>query len=227
MLSRSSHELKTPLMLIKGYTDLLSLRSEATLQDYELSLVDQIKKGCKRLEILINNILHKIELKSFKGKIEKVSSDLSSLINSCSSELMGFARLRGHELKLNIHDSLITSFDKEQITHVINNILSNAIKYTPPNGVIEISSRIDHGFIIIAISDSGIGFTKDEKKKVFTQFGKIERCGQGFDIIRDSSGFGLYIAKKVIDLHDGKIWLESEGRNKGSTFYFRLPKINN
>ncbi len=70
-----------------------------------------------------------------------------------------------------------------------------------------------------------MGFTYEEKDRIFKQFGKIERYGQGIDILSGGSGLGLYISKKIIELHGGKIWMESEGRNKGSTFYFSLPLI--
>ncbi|MHA2129203.1 MAG: sensor histidine kinase, partial [Promethearchaeota archaeon] len=75
------------------------------------------------------------------------------------------------------------------------------------------------------IKDNGIGLTYEEKGRLFKQFGKIERYGQGLDIIPEGSGLGLYISKKIVELHDGEIWVESEGRNKGSTFFFSLPLI--
>ncbi|MFX1532581.1 MAG: sensor histidine kinase, partial [Promethearchaeota archaeon] len=71
----------------------------------------------------------------------------------------------------------------------------------------------------------GIGFTEEEKNQVFKQFGKIERYGQGWDVAIEGTGLGLYITKKLVELHGGKIWLESEGRNKGSTFSFSIPKL--
>ncbi|MFX0139343.1 MAG: sensor histidine kinase [Candidatus Hodarchaeota archaeon] len=128
-------------------------------------------------------------------------------------------------MNLKIHDKLITSFEPEQIHLVISNLLNNAIKYTPPDGTIEIKTEIKDNFIIISIKDTGIGITREEKERLFTQFGKIERYGQGLDIISDGSGLGLYISKKIVKLHGGKIWVESEGRNKGTTFYFTLPLI--
>ena len=80
-------------------------------------------------------------------------------------------------------------------------------------------------FILISIHDNGIGITYEEKKRLFSQFGKIERYGQGLDIISDGSGLGLFISKKIIELHGGKISVKSRGRNKGSTFSFALPLI--
>jgi len=140
-------------------------------------------------------------------------------------ELRGLAKLRNHTINLTLPDKLITSFEPEQMHQVISNLINNAIKYTPPEGTIEIESEVEDKMIIISIKDSGIGLTEEEKERLFTQFGKIERYGQGLDIISDGSGLGLYISKKIVELHGGKIWVESEGRNKGSTFYFTLPII--
>jgi len=126
---------------------------------------------------------------------------------------------------LEIHDKLITWFEPDQIHLVISNLLNNAIKYTPPNGKIRVKSAITHDYILISIEDNGIGLTYEEKKRLFSQFGKIERYGQGLDILSEGSGLGLYITKKVIELHGGKIRVKSGGRNKGSTFYFTLPLI--
>jgi signal transduction histidine kinase len=102
-------------------------------------------------------------------------------------------------------------------------LLINAIKYTPPNGKILISSEILEEYFLISIQDNGIGFTEEEKSQIFKRFGKIERYGQGWDVGIEGSGLGLYISKKIIELHGGKIWLVSKGRNKGSIFNFTLP----
>jgi len=105
--------------------------------------------------------------------------------------------------------------------------LINAIKYTPVGGHITIDSKQKDGYYIISINDTGIGLTQKEISQLFTQFGKIERYGQGWDVGIGGTGLGLYISKELITLHEGKIWVESEGRNKGSTFFFSLPIIKN
>ncbi|MFX1567750.1 MAG: PAS domain S-box protein [Promethearchaeota archaeon] len=224
LLTRTSHELKTPAMHIKGYADLLLHKYKKNLGIDELQIISHIKKGVLRLETLIYDIMHKAELDSGESELNKVSSNLSSLIELSIKELRSFAALRGHSIKLNIDHNLIISFDKEQIRHVLNNLITNAIKYTPLNGIIGISSTVTDDFITIAVQDNGIGLTEEQINLLFTQFGKIERYGQGFDIITEGSGLGLHIVKKIIDLHGGKIWVESGGINKGSTFYFTLPK---
>jgi signal transduction histidine kinase len=164
-------------------------------------------------------------LESGAIQLKKTEEDLSFLIKLSIRELKGITRLRNHGISLDIHDKLIASFEQEQIHRVISSLLNNAIKFTPPNGKIKIKTEIKDGLIKFSIRDSGIGLTEEEKKLLFSQFGKIERYGQGYDIISDGSGLGLYISKKIIELHGGEIWVESEGRNKGSTFYFTLPLI--
>jgi PAS domain S-box-containing protein len=226
LLTRTSHELKTPAMHIKGYSDLLLHKYKDNLGIDELQIISHIKKGVLRLETLIYDILHKAELDSAHGELNKTKNDLSSLIDLSVRELNSFAALRGHSIKLNIDDNMIINFDEQQIRHVLNNLITNAIKYTPLNGIIGINSTITDDFITIAVQDNGIGLTEKQINQLFTQFGKIERYGQGFDIITEGSGLGLHIAKKIIDLHGGRIWVESGGINKGSTFYFSLPKVN-
>ncbi|NVM35519.1 MAG: PAS domain S-box protein [Candidatus Lokiarchaeota archaeon] len=225
LLRRTSHELKTPLVSIKGFSDLLLTVHKDKLDDYVLATIHEIKLGCERLENLIQDILKTSELDSKSVELKKSEENLSFLIKLCVKELQGLIRLRNHKISLEIHDKLIASFEPDQIHLVISNILNNAIKYTPPNGKIKIRSAIVDDSILILIRDNGIGITYEEKKRLFSQFGKIERYGQGLDIISEGSGLGLFITKKIVELHGGKIWVKSGGRNKGSTFYFTLPLI--
>ena len=113
-----------------------------------------------------------------------------------------------------------------RIEQVITNLLSNAIKNTPPKGRVSIGLEKYGNWAIISVSDTGVGFTEDELKKIFTKFGKIERHGEGLEYINmEGSGLGLYITKQIVDLHGGKIWVESTGRNRGCIFKVRLPII--
>ncbi|MCK4383557.1 MAG: PAS domain-containing sensor histidine kinase, partial [Candidatus Lokiarchaeota archaeon] len=227
LLRRTSHELKTPLVSIKGFSDLLLELHREQLDDYILNTIEEIKKGCIRLETLISDILKTAELESDVVQINKLEEDISFLIKLCNNELKGLSQLRNLKINLNIPDRLIASFEKEQLHQVISNLLNNAIKYTPPHGNIEIKSEIKDNLLIFSIKDSGIGLTEEERGRIFKQFGKVERFGQGYDVMSEGSGLGLYISKKIIELHGGEIWVESEGRNKGTTFYFSLPIEDN
>lgn len=223
MFVRTSHELKTPLVSIKGFSDLLLTVHRSKLDDYSISKITAIKNGADRLQKLIGDILKAAELESGYTKIKLKNDNLSNIIHICVREVQGFADLRNHELEINVQPKLIADFEEEQIHKVVSNLLNNAIKYTPPNGKIEISSEIKDNFIITSVKDNGIGFTSEEKQKIFKQFGKIEHYGQNLEVVPDGTGLGLFISRKIVELHGGEIWVESEGRNKGSTFYFTLP----
>ncbi len=220
---RTSHELKTPLVSIKGFSDLLLTGNRSKLDNDSISKITEIKNGADRLQKLIGDILKSAELESGYTKIKLKSDNLSNLINICVKGVQGFADLRKHQVELNVEPNLITNFEREQIHKVVSNLLNNAIKYTPPNGKIEINSIIKNNVILTSIKDNGIGLTKEEKQMVFKQFGKIERYGQNLQVISEGTGLGLFISKKIVELHGGEIWVESKGRNQGSTFYFTLP----
>ena len=224
-LRRASHELKTPLISIKGFSDLILSLYEDQLDAVIVSKLKEIDVGCERLQNIINNLLKtsKLESTDLKPKVQK--EDLSFLIKFCVHELESLAERRKQSIKLDIHNEIYTYFEKEEIHDALSNLITNAIKYTPPMGNIEIKTELTKESVLISIKDNGIGFTEEQKSKIFQQFGKIERYGQGLDLGIDGTGLGLYISKKIVESHGGKIWMESEGKDKGSTFYFSLPKL--
>ena len=227
LLSRTSHELKTPLISIKGFTELLLTLHSSKLDTDVISILGEIKEGSNRLERLISSLLESSRLDQKQLKLNKTTEDLSFLIKFCVKELEGLSELRKQTINLKIHEYLTSNFDKERIYEVISNLLLNAIKYTPPGGSITIRTEVKKKYYIVSVEDNGIGITEEEKKdQLFNQFGKIERYGKGWDIDIEGSGLGLYISKKLVELHGGVIWVESEGRNKGSKFFFSLPIIS-
>jgi len=223
LLERTSHELKTPLISIKGFTDLLLDLHKDKFDSEVLSILGEIKHGTDRLETIINKLLESSILESGKIQFKSSKEDLSFLIRFCVKNLRGLAKTRNHFITLDIHDKIVLSFEKERINEVVTHLIINAIKYTPPYGEIKIQTEKTDEYVIVSVQDNGIGLSEDEKKKLFKQFGKIERYGQGWDIGIEGTGMGLYTSKKIVELHSGEIWVESEGRNKGTKFCFSLP----
>ncbi|KKK44257.1 hypothetical protein LCGC14_0604520 [marine sediment metagenome] len=222
-LRRASHELKTPLISIKGFSELILSSYKEELNPEVISNLTEIIKGCRRLQTIINDLLHASRLETIDPKPRLEEEDLTFLIKYCVNELKSVIVKRRHSVNLEVHDSLIARFEKEEIHDVISNLLINAIKYTPPNGKINIKMELLEDTVIISVSDNGIGFNQYQKNSIFKQFGKIERYGQGLDLGIDGTGLGLYISKRIVESHGGKIWMESEGINQGSTFYFSIP----
>lgn len=222
-LRRASHELKTPLISIKGYSDLILSLYSNQFEPKIIEYLNEIGHGCERLQYIINDILKSSQLESIDSKPVLQEEDLSFLIKFCVNELEPFAIKRNQSIELDIQKQLMLNIEKEEIHDVLSNLLSNAIKYTPRDGKIEVKTEIKDGFVVISVIDNGIGFTDDQKEMVFKRFGKIERYGQGIDLGIDGTGLGLYISKGIVESHGGKIWLESEGSQKGTSFYFTIP----
>ncbi|UCC20795.1 MAG: PAS domain S-box protein [Promethearchaeota archaeon] len=224
LISRVSHELKTPLVSVCGAAELLLDLFIGEFKGETKELLEMIEKGGKRLKYLVDNLVDITRIEYNKFKLDKETSDLSKVIRDCTKELMYLIKMREINLELNLLDNLFLKFDKVRIEQVILNLLSNAIKNTPPNGKITITSLKIDNCVELKINDTGIGLTREEIEKLFTRFGKIERYGDGLEYVDiQGTGLGLYISKEIIDLHKGEIWVESAGRDRGSTFIIILP----
>ncbi|TFG00304.1 MAG: PAS domain-containing sensor histidine kinase [Promethearchaeota archaeon] len=225
LISRVSHELKTPLMAISGAVEYILEIYEETINKESLELLDMIDLNKDRLQTLIDTLLDVSKIKNKKLNLNKTHCNISEIIKKVCREMEPIRKEREIEIGLNIHENIQLKVDKVRISEVIMNLLSNAIKNTPPEGYITIKTRKSRFKVEIIISDTGIGLTEKEKSKIFTEFGKIERYGEGLEYLDISgSGLGLYISNKIIDLHNGHIQVESKGRNKGSTFKIILPR---
>ena len=226
LVRRTSHELKTPLIsLFSSSQHLLNSYKDEMSSDI-LKFIKIINRGSKRLKQLIDNLLdaYNIESKGLKLKIEKIN--LVKSIKNCANDLIFSLEERDLYLKEDLEDDFYIEVDKARIEQVILNILSNAIKNTPPKGIIYITLKHDKNYVDIIIEDTGIGLTEEEKQRLFKRFEKIERNSTEYNIDTEGSGLGLFISKEIVELHNGKILIESEGRNMGSKFIIHLPIID-
>jgi len=226
LIVRISHELKTPLIPVYSGPDLLLSLHGDELGVNAKEIIKMIKKGGERLKILVNRLLDMSKLEYDKLKLEKKRKNLSKILNECIRDMIYETQTKNLTIKLHIPEEFSFEFDSIRIEQVFTNLISNAIKNTPQNGKIVIKLQEKDEWAVITVTDTGIGFTKDEMEILFTRFGKIERYGQGIgeeylDI--QGSGLGLFISKEIVQLHGGIIRADSPGRNKGSTFIVELP----
>ena len=223
LITRFSHEFKTPLLSIMGFTELLMIMNKDKRDEELNDFLGRIIEGAKRLKSLIDSFIEISYIDEKLVEINFTQVNISKLVRIILNEMEGIITLRNHEITMNFQEDLVATADKEKIRLIISNLVMNAINYTPKGGKISINSNIKKDFIIISVKDNGIGLSKEEKSKLFKPFGKIERFGQGWDVVLDGMGMGLYITKELVELHKGTIWAESGGRNKGSTFNVKIP----
>jgi signal transduction histidine kinase len=215
-----SHELKTPLTLIKGYTETLE---DKAIDDKEKAgkFISIIKEHANRLENIINDLLSLSELELSKNPIEKTELDIKQLIDEVA---MGFGHaLDGKQQQLDINsegDNFRISADKDKIEQVFVNLIDNAIKYTKDTGRIKISINEQPDTINITVEDNGIGIAKEHLERVFERFYRVDKARS-----RElgGTGLGLGIAKHIVLAHGGEIHLESQ-INMGTKVFVTLPK---
>lgn len=224
-IATATHELKTPIQTISGATYLLKNKSSTMKDNNLVQLIDIVDRGIIRLTQLVNNLLDVSRLDTGTLVINPVKNNLVKIIDDVIKDMAYLANERNIEIITeNINGDLIVYVDKMRIEEVILNLISNAIKNSFEGGKVRIDATKNDEGIVVSVKDNGIGITNEEKDLLFKQFGKIEREGMNADIQYGGQGLGLFIVKNILDMHGGRIWVESEGRNQGACFSFLLPK---
>jgi len=226
LIRRISHELKTPLISIYSTANFLIENYKKKMDEKVLDYVKIINNGGERLKSLVDNLLDIYLIESEELKLELQTANLVNVIKQSIDNVDYLRSHRNHTLKIDLPNELFMEIDVNRINQVFTNILSNSLKYTPPEGEIFVSLEENGNYIDIKFQDTGIGITEEEQKRLYQKFGKIERFGQGMDVDSEGPGLGLFISNEIIRLHNGKILLKSEGRNKGCIFNVRLNKPN-
>ena len=218
-LSFASHQVKTPMSVVKGYATLIFDGTYGPVSDKIKETAIKIKETADNMIALVNNLLdlRKIESGKMDFKFEKI--DLVKMLRDMVSELRGLAQRKGLDLSFETTaDQLTYDADPQKLRQVFQNLIDNSIKYTD-SGWIKVGLKIQEGFIEISVADSGRGISKELLPQLFEQF--IRDAHEIKKI--EGTGLGLYIAKQIVEAHHGQIRAESPGPDQGSVFHVKLP----
>lgn len=215
----ANHELKTPITTIKGYVQLLKKMRGNTDDQFLNNSLNTIENQVNKLNTLIGDLLDISRMENGNLPLIRKTFSLVKLVTETIVDIKTSENTHEINFALNCETDVEVNADPDRITQVINNLLTNAIKYSPGSKTVNVELSIENNEAVVSVKDTGIGMDTDELNKIFGRFyrvsGEDEETFPGF-------GIGLFIVKDILDRHHGKIWVESH-KNKGSKFYFSLP----
>jgi PAS domain S-box-containing protein len=217
-----SHELRTPLVIMQKSLSLLRDEFNNQLPEAQQNFLSIIERNLKRLTLLINDLLDLAKLEAGKIELKREALSIKDIIDESLQGLTAWAQTKSITIEKIIPENLPqVNADPNRIIQVLNNLIGNAIKFTPNNGKITVEAifRKEMNDLGVSIQDTGIGISKENLKKVFDKFYQVEERAST-DI--SGTGIGLSIVKEIVELHGGKVWVESE-KDKGARFAFTLP----
>ncbi len=219
-VSSVSHELRTPLSIIKEGISLVLDRVVGSINEKQLAVLTTSKDNIDRLTRIINELLDISRIESGKVKLERKETDIVELVKKTGLSFEQLLKEKGIELRLDFaKDKIIVYIDADLISQVFVNLVGNALKFTS-QGFIKISVVEKNDVVECGVEDTGIGIEPESIPKIFEKFWQFKRApGAG----EKGTGLGLSIVKGIIELHNGRIWVESQP-DKGSKFIFVLPK---
>lgn len=231
-ISTVTHELRTPLMAILGAIELFGMQTISLADgerrtdprrssDREIKkYLDIMERQAQKMKLLVEEILDFARMKAGKMGIKKTTESLASVVAEVLAEIRTLAEIKGVTL-IPPDNDIIAMFDRGQIKRVVSNLLTNAVKYNRPGGKVTIVlSNPSGNEALMKIIDDGVGVSCENMEKIFEQFFRVDQS-----LKRDAGGFGLglSVAKKIVELHGGKISAESAGLGCGTTLSFTLP----
>lgn len=218
-LSIASHQLRTPLAVLKGYVGMLKSAMLGPLTEKQRETLGRMEGGTEQLIMLVNHLLDvsRIESNRLQVRIEPV--DIRAVVES----LVGFIRPKAEEKRLVLTCAapdgvMMVAADIEKLKEIVMNLLDNAIKYTD-EGSVRVSLEVHAGSARLAVADTGHGLTKEDQDKLFQKFA----TGSASRHVRTTTGLGLYVVRKLVEAMRGSVAAESAGAEKGSTFIVTLP----
>jgi signal transduction histidine kinase len=219
-LANMSHELRTPLNAIIGFADVLGQRMFGELNAKQSDYLADISTSGRHLLNLVNEVLDLSKVEAGRMELEPSEFAVADTIRGA----LAFVRERATHHGIALTDESPANLgtlvaDERKVRQVLLNLLSNAVKFTPDGGAIGVRARRSDGEIQVSIRDTGIGIAPEDQAKVFDEF---QQVGRPSDRSREGTGLGLTLAKRFIELHGGRIWIESE-LGKGTTFTFAIP----
>lgn len=222
-ISIASHQLRTPLTIIKGYISMMLEGDFGNLDDIQRENLGKVYDSNERLIQLVENLLNISRIESGRLQFAYEILSLENLVENVVEELRNAANKKRLNFVYKKTSSNLpkTKMDEGKIRQVVMNLIDNAIKYTK-KGSVTINLKKTGNYLHFCVSDSGMGINKNDLPNLFKKFSR----GESVNVVHtEGTGLGLYVAKQMIEAHKGKIWVESQGPGKGSKFYFELPII--
>jgi signal transduction histidine kinase len=220
-LANMSHELRTPLNAVIGFSDVLLETMFGPLNDKQREYLSDIRASGHHLLELLNDILDLSKVEA--GRMDLNMSEFS-LLDAIDQGLMVVReRANSHKIRLTVdadEELAVMEGDELRVKQVLWNLLTNAVKFTPDGGSVEVIARHIDGEVVVLVRDTGIGVPEEDHDRIFDSFQQGGRRGPSPHI--EGTGLGLTLSKRIVELHGGRIWLDSEV-GVGSTFGFALP----
>jgi PAS domain S-box-containing protein len=229
-LANMSHELRTPLNHIIGFTELLVDKKCGELNEMQEEFLGDVLGSSNHLLSLINDILDLSKVEAGKMELDLTEVNLRALLENSLNMVRGKACNHGIQLSTDLNGiPTVIQADERKLKQIMYNLMSNAVKFTPDGGSVTLRAELTMGrsddlngrFVKISVIDSGIGIKIEDQKRVFDQFEQVENADLGRTI--QGTGLGLALTKRLVELHGGEIWVESEGEGRGCTFTLTFP----
>ena len=218
-LSIASHQLRTPLSILKGYIELIKDGGYGKVGGRVVKVLNDMDENNEHLVKLVDEFLNITRIEQGRTKFELANTDLCSIIKGVVKELRDRAKQQGLKLMYEECEPQRILCDGEKLRHVIFNFVDNAIKYSE-KGVVEILLKAENGGVSLMVQDQGLGFEKNDEANFYQKFYRGDNV-KGTNV--NGTGLGLYVCRKFIEAHGGKVWAHSEGKGKGSEFGFWVP----